>query len=1099
MRDFLIRQHENTTSYMQEEREDLCSKQDSNGTEKLPSNQMCGSVFIQEYNVTASKTNKMHDESIRKTYLDSITDLFYVNDRFARRIFVSGEEGRMLSQKMIYHWCKAKMLCTKPDGKKIAISLGTKDMDLEIEKAGENESESGNKKPLGGTSKSKSSKLEQICAEFETTLDIKDEDEDLRICLSLFDLVFHVPLCHAKHGISSIVDLVCDSVSECDQKTKKNIKQLLADGNVPCLVILDNLDEYNVPETCREREFPDGVGLENCVVLCTMRQVETVHFELDIDITYDNVVQILGLKGGNVEKVLSNILVHFYGLQNNSSIYEQKLKYFCEMTHEQKSIMRIPSLLTASCHVWNKMYDCGIKESTQSFLSLFYLKVTDAIITRSETKHDTVRTFLCERGLNSNPSFNIPTSILSQFNHVMDFVDIIKPVGRLALRDLMLEEPLLVFPKSNAYREFGQSIIELALKAGILSQTYLPNKQKCNLSFFHKSTQEFIAALSIALGDTEALIAFCKLCKTIKKVFELSNMIQFVCGLNPVVGCQLSEHLKNVVNSDTDVLNYRLELGRGYGRNPKFVNKIGRLFSMQCKWFSEMKHNLSYSHGTRNTCTFHVSDVLLSDRSSKYDMMLIRDLLSMEGNSIVSVWLDTKQENQSGCYLYNIIESLPGCNHLTSLYIEALDNVLNIMAHVLPKLEVLECVTYIINKGSYSTLNCTNAIGELPALKSIALKSTETNATIHQTLTKRNCLQEFINISSIYRCSHLKYLKLDNIEINESWEPNQLTMLETVELVEHKPVISALFILQSLCHCSQLRRMNLTSIRLIKQVSLTNWPLLEFLELGHIDRAQYIISSLCKCRQLKHIKLANIELTTPLMLSQLPLLETVEIDHVKDEDFILPYLWQCNQLKNITLKNMKLADTMMLPHQLENVELHQARCLIFMLPSLLSSTHITSLSIISQYDHEVLASVLPRLVHLQYLYYGSYNLDITTDSSQCLPIQRGAGVMSVVTSLQQCFHLRRIELWGIDLCDNDITIITPHMTQLEKVKLTSVSMPTWMWEEFISSLLNVQKSVTVTLRETNIDTKTKETIRYSPLFRVTEYSAFKFRVRTPMR
>ena len=73
------------------------------------------------------------------------------------------------------------------------------------------------------------------------------------------------------------------------------------------------------------------------------------------------------------------------------------------------------------------------------------------------------------------------------------------------------------------------------MKAGVLSQAKAPGKsyeEQVSVSFFHKSYQEFMAALYLVCGGTEALTSFRAHCNTVDKVMELSNMIMFVFGLD---------------------------------------------------------------------------------------------------------------------------------------------------------------------------------------------------------------------------------------------------------------------------------------------------------------------------------------------------------------------------------------------------------------------------------------------------------------------------------------------------------------------------------------------------------------------------------------
>ena len=428
--------------------------------EGLPLDKIYGPVLIEQDLMANKKSNKPDEaygqdqtatkhagrpyEATSTKQLDSIRDLFYIevteleenNENkevkvtrkiLAKRIVLCGEAGHgktVFCLKLIDTWSKSKTL-----------------------------GQSSNKKQY------------HRCGGKMVDFDCKNDDEKLQKCLSAFDLVFYVPLRHAKPGTSSIVDLVCDSVSECDKNDENMIKRMLCDSTVPCLVILDGLDEFKVPDTCRVRGFPDSDGLVNCTLLCTMRPWRMVDLQLRLDSKCDKVVQIRGLKSTSVEKVISYVLVNFYGLEITSQVYKQKFQHFCAMAKlkEIESLMKVPLMLTASCLVWNEEGDFSSNrhdvKSKSKFLSYFYLKLSEITVTRAENKHNIVSSFLCKKRENPNTSLSVP-SILSEFEPIIDFLEILKPIGRLALQDLLSEEPHLVFPKNKLGRDIGQSTVE---------------------------------------------------------------------------------------------------------------------------------------------------------------------------------------------------------------------------------------------------------------------------------------------------------------------------------------------------------------------------------------------------------------------------------------------------------------------------------------------------------------------------------------------------------------------------------------------------------------------------------------------------------------
>ena len=990
-----------------------------NDTEGLPLQKIYGSVLIEEDLKAVKRTQRLNEPSGRKP-LDNFKDIFYVNDKLAKRIIVCGDAGHgktVFCLKMIESWSKAKMSCRGKNEPVDPTGMGKhiqEDEGSEIGNDNSLESKTDNllQKCMSNGKRNVHDKesMPKFSIPSDSSLSIHDErsslvgiDEgkELQSCLSKFDLVFYIPLRHGKHGTSSIVDLVCESVPECDEEMERKIRQLLRDKSTPCLVILDGLDEWRAPDTCRNRGFPDNDGLVNCSVLCTMRPWRMVNLQLGLDSSRDKVVQILGLKGESIAKVISNILVNFYGLISTSPTYEQKLKTFCKNAKLQ-GLENIPLMLAASCLVWyEEDEECSSSsetyQGTSDFMTLLYVKLLKIMISRAAKKHDVITS--CKKQQTQSTLKNKP-QILSKFRDLIIFIEVLIPVGRLALQDLMSEEMHLVFDKDEIEDDIGEWKVDLALKAGVLSQAKAPGKsyqERVSVSFFHKSFQEFMAALYMVCGESEALVSFHTHCNTIDKVMELSNMIMFVCGLDPVVGCQLSKLVKDVVNNNADFIQYR-EVGY---EDYKGDSDVKEMYKMQCKWFREVKQNMSYTHNTDRTPTLHATDVYLY-RGAHGDVSVASELVSMEDNSIASVHL---YPDYVGHPVHSIIQHLPGCKHLTSMDIIEITRTQDreLLAEVLPQLVQLKRVEYAM---FYDREECADTA--------------------------------------------------------------------VVRAVQHLPA---------------LKRIELTKISLTDTVTLPT------------------------------------------------LLENVQLTDVGPAHLIVPSLYQCSQLTCLDLSGMTLNDTVTLPPQLQKLTLGHVQPVHFILPSLPGCPNLTSLNISTMKGCEVLASVLPQLPQLQFIHYNGLGSHCGHDGA--LTHCGSDGHAAVVSALQHLTQLRHIDLWRIDMDDactllvtphmtqlqkvtlEDITmserrwtefffslqhatrlthiglvfinlgdnatlLVTPHMSQLQEVKLTKVEMSGRRWTEFVESLLKVQHKVTVILEETNIDGDTVDTISNSPHFTVTK-------------
>ena len=78
--------------------------------EGLPLSQIYGSVLVEE-DLTALKKTRRPDEATGNKSLDSISDIFYVKNKLARRIFLKGEAGygkTVFCLRLIDLWSKEK-------------------------------------------------------------------------------------------------------------------------------------------------------------------------------------------------------------------------------------------------------------------------------------------------------------------------------------------------------------------------------------------------------------------------------------------------------------------------------------------------------------------------------------------------------------------------------------------------------------------------------------------------------------------------------------------------------------------------------------------------------------------------------------------------------------------------------------------------------------------------------------------------------------------------------------------------------------------------------------------------------------------------------
>ena len=250
----------------------------------------------------------------------------------------------------------------------------------------------------------------------------------------------------------------------------------------------------------------------------------------------------------------------------------------------------------------------------------------------------------------------------------------------------------------------------------------------------------------------------------------------FVCGLDPLVGCRLSEKVADVVNTDADISEYRKQEDTCTADTGR--DRVLPLYKIQSKWFREIEHNLSYVHNTDYKPTLHVTDVYLW--STEHDEVSVAsELVSMEDNSIVSLFLEGVHHP-----IHSIIQHLPGCKHLTSIYIESITNTqdVELLALVMPQLIHLQRVTYgYAVWNMYDSEVCREADTavvraslQLTSLKRIELQGITLIDTLTlpqqplETVVLYNIEHAHFILSSVWQCKELKCIQLEHITLSHS-------------------------------------------------------------------------------------------------------------------------------------------------------------------------------------------------------------------------------------------------------------------------------------------------------------------------------------------
>ena len=564
----------------------------------LPIQDIFVPLLMEEDLATKERLHRPDAPSGKK--IEHIKDLFNVNGKSAERIFIKGEAGSgktLLCIKLLDAWCRAKQTNTR----------------------------------------------------------VLDE---LQQCMSVFDLAFYIPLRHVPSDIMCVKDMV-------EQFVSRSCQEQLGNLSAHCLVIMDGLDEW--PSTKGYTELPKMTGLVNCTLLCTMRPWKLTQLKIKFK-PYDKIVQLLGLKPQSVESLITHVLTKFYRLKDESEDFKSKFTRYLSMTKQSVfgSLIEMPMMLTTFCCMWyeNDIYD--EKENSQNehksyhSMTYTYLSLMEAMIRRADEKHD-LRSLLIEDRQTMLSKFlsyfEKQPKLLTLFPYIHKYIDSLLPLCRFAYDNLMAAGTKLVFQKQQLEEDVGHKVTNLALKVGLISQVKAPGrflKENVSINFYHKSIQEFMAAIYIACGISKCISLLCSNLSYLENIMEQANLIRFVMGLKPTAGFRISGRAADVINKNRYIKYYRQGINRG---NASMI-----MYSTQCQWYREITTSLKLTNESLPYCSIIVNDIFLDKNSDSDIMRMTAELMHGNKKNITSVAILLVTSPLS-----DLIQYLPQCSFLTAL------------------------------------------------------------------------------------------------------------------------------------------------------------------------------------------------------------------------------------------------------------------------------------------------------------------------------------------------------------------------------------------------------------------------------------------------
>ncbi|XP_053381394.1 uncharacterized protein LOC123556425 [Mercenaria mercenaria] len=388
-----------------------------------------------------------------------------------------------------------------------------------------------------------------------------------------FKFLFYVSLRHFSD---------CDSIEKMLEKSYCDpaLGDILQNESKKCLIVLDGLDEWT-PESKHDLQFltPGLPGREldaDYTIITTSRQWKFDTLQIS-DSEVDTKIKLRGIDLYQM-KCFTDKTVKML----NDNFQQSKNAEKC--TNDLKSrrvsdISHIPLMLQQLICLW---FDDKLKENSKyaiysNMLVLFF----EWNALKKTSKHHECE-IITQTRMNDSP---LP-DYLCAFKTLRRNISVIQYLSQLAFETLFdkIKETSLTFSNLALERlNIPNDVIKNCLDIGILTEEQnvrllASTRQQSLFSFFHKSVQEYFAAVYVASQlkemlksrksfqkDSDDLVDVCKACvrkyfsscETVVDILDQSNVLIMLCGLEPQLLTYVSEYIYDITLVDKLVVEER--------------------------------------------------------------------------------------------------------------------------------------------------------------------------------------------------------------------------------------------------------------------------------------------------------------------------------------------------------------------------------------------------------------------------------------------------------------------------------------------------------------------------------------------------------------